>query len=452
VSVVSTAVASPWRAPYLRTTAGIVALTVLFAFEALAVAAIMPDIAADLDGLRWYPIAFAAPVAASVVALAVAGPAIDRHGPGPALVAGLVIFCAGLALAGLAPTMLVFLLGRLVHGFGGGVLGVGIYVVVGQAYPEHLRAPTFAALSAAWVLPALVGPITAASVARAVGWRWVFLGVPMVAVAAWLLVRSTPSTPGEGEARDLRVGAALLAATGVLLVSIGGQRGTAAWPVLVLAGLLAIGLAGRRLLPPGSWTGRPGLPSVIGTRGLISITFAGAEVYVPLLLTLARGLTLAQAGWVLTTGAVTWSIGAWLAAHWRVLREETFRVRVGCALLATGVGGFALVAVPAVPLAVPMVAWGVAGLGMGMSISTLSVLALAQAPAGAQGRTSSALQLNDFLAQSTALAVGSVVFAGFASRNPVGGATLLVVAAALAGVLAFGPASRLRPRPSVPSG
>jgi MFS family permease len=444
VSVAAPAAVSPWTGRYARTTVGIFALAFLFAFEALAVAAIMPDVAAELDGLRWYPVAFAAPMAAAVVALVVAGPAIDRRGPAPALVAGLVVFCAGVVLAGLAPTMPVFLVGRLVHGLGSGVLGVGLYVVVAQAYPEQLRARVFAVLTAAWVLPALVGPVAAASVAHALGWRWVFLGVPVLAVGSWLLIRSAPSIPGDGAPGELRLGAALLAAAGVLLVSIGGQREVAAWPLLVLAGVVTVVLAGRRLLPPGSWSGRRGLPSVIGARGLIGTAFAAAEVYVPLLLTLTRQLTLAQAGWVLTTGAVTWCAGAWLAAHWRVLHDETVRVRLGAALLAAGVGGFALVTLPAVPLVVPVVCWGLAGLGIGMSFSSLSVLALAFAPAGGQGRASSALQLNDYLVQGAVLAAGSVAFAGFAGRDPVTGATLLVVAAAVIGAIALIPAARLR--------
>ena len=451
MSVATPEVASAWRAPYLRTTVGIVALTLLFAFEALAVATIMPEVAADLDGLRWYPIAFAAPMAASIIALVVAGPAIDRHGPGPGLMVGIAIFCTGLLIAGLAPTMPVFLLGRLVHGLGAGVLGVGTFVVVAQAYPERLRAQTFAVLSAAWVLPALVGPVVAATVADAVGWRWVFLGVPVLAVGAWLLVRTTPSTPGDKQTQEFHLGAALLAAAGVMLVTIGGQRVVAAWPALVLAGVVLVVVAGLRLLPPGSWSGRRGLPSVIGTKGLISIAYASAEAYVPLLLTRARDLSLAQAGWVLTTGAVTWSVGSWLAAHWSVLRDEIVRVRLGSTLIATGVGAFALVAVPAVPLVVPMAAWGVAALGIGMSSSTLAVLAMALAPDGAQGRTSSALQLNDNLVQSTALALGSVAFARLAVQDPVGGATMLVVVAALVGVLSLVPAARIRPRASVHS-
>lgn len=437
---------TPWSGAYARTTAGIFALAFLFAFEALAVATVMPDVAADLGGLRWYAVAFAAPLAASVLALVVAGPAIDRRGPGPALVGGLLVFCLGVVLAGLAPSMVVFLLGRLVHGLGGGVLGVALYVVVAQAYPDQLRPRVFAVLTAAWVLPALVGPVVAAAVADAVGWRWVFLGVPVVAVAAWLLVRGAPSRSGGGAPHPApgRLALALAAAGGVLLVGAAGQRELTWWPVLALAGVVAIVLAGPRLLPPGAWTGGRGLPSVLGARGLIGAAFAAAEVYVPLLLILERDLSLTQAGWVLTTGAVTWCAGAQVAARWSLLADQVGRVRLGTMLVAAGVAGFTSVAAEGVPLALPVLAWAVTGLGIGMAFSTLSVLALAASPAGEEGRVSSALQLSDYLAQSTVLALGSVVFAGFATRDPATGAVVLVAVAGALGVLALVPTSRLR--------
>ncbi|WGY00120.1 MFS transporter [Nocardioides sp. QY071] len=434
---------SPWRGRHGRTTVGVFSLAFLFAFEALAVATVMPDVADDLDGLRWYAVAFAAPLAASVVALAAAGAEVDRRGPGPALRRGLLIFCAGVVIAGLAPSMPVFLLGRLVHGYGGGVLGVALYVVIAQAYPEGLRPRVFAVLTTAWVLPALVGPVLAAQVAAAFGWRWVFLGVPVVAVAAWLLVADAPSRPGVDRSEPGRLPVALLAAGGVLLVSLAGQRTLPAWPVLVVAGLAAIAAGARRLLPPGTWRMGPGLPAVLGSRAAIGTAFAAAEVYVPLLLTLQRELSLAQAGWVLTTGAVTWSAGAVLAARWRLLADQPTRVRLGAVLLGGGIGVFALVAVPGVPLVVPVLGWAAAGLGIGMAFSTLSVLALATARAGEEGRTSSALQLNDYLANSAGLALGGVVFAGFAVTAPVAAATGLVLAAAVTGALALVPATRL---------
>lgn len=229
---------SPWARPYGAVTAGAVGLSFLFAFEALAVATVMPAVARELDGLALDPVAFAAPLAAAVVALVVAGPLADRHGPSPVLHGGLVVFATGVVLAGVAWSMPVFLLGRLVHGAGGGVIGV--------------------------------------------------------------------------------------------------------------------------------------------------------------------------------------------------------------ALVTLGAGGAVLAGTSAVPLAVPVVGWAVAGLGIGMAYSTLSVLALACATDGEAGATSSALQLNDHLVISAVLALGGVAFAGFASGAPVLGATLLVAAAAAVGMLAQVPARRLR--------
>jgi len=443
----TSATASPWAGRYLATTTGVFALAFLFAFEALAVATVMPDVARDLDGLGMYAVAFAAPLAASVVALAVAGPWADRRGPAPALVGGLVVFCVGVVVAGLAPTMPLFLTGRVIHGLGAGVLGVALYVVVAQAYPEELRPRVFAVLTSAWVLPALVGPGIAALVAGAVGWRWVFLGVPVLAVGAWLLIRATPlaapPTGGADSPAVRQVALGVVAAAGVLLVSVAGQREVPGWPVLIVLGVAAIIGAGLRLLPPGSWSGGRGLPSVLGTRGFVGAAYSMAEIYVPLLLTLHRDLSIGQAGWVLTTGAVTWCLGATVAARWRLLADQPGRVRIGAAALAIGVALFATAALGGVPLVVPVLGWAMAGFGIGMAFSTLSVLALAAAPEGEAGRTSSALQLNDYLVTAGLLALGSAVFAGFATTAPVTGATILVLAAAGCGVLALAPASRL---------
>src|SRR3712207_8889708 len=83
----------------------------------------------------------------------------DRRGPRVALPWGVAAFAAGLLVAGLAGGMAVFVAGRALQGLGAGVMVVLLYVIAGQAYDASLRPRLFGAISAAWVLPALVGPV-----------------------------------------------------------------------------------------------------------------------------------------------------------------------------------------------------------------------------------------------------------------------------------------------------
>ena len=175
--------------PYRAATAGIVGLISLIAFEAIAVATALPTAVRELDGLAWYGWAFTALLVTSVVGMVAAGELTDRVGGRLPLLGGVGAFLAGLLTAGLAPGMAVFLLGRALQGLGVGLLIVVMYVVVGDQYPERLRPTVFGAISAAWVIPSLVGPVVAGALAEGPGWRWVFLGlVPLVAAAIAALV------------------------------------------------------------------------------------------------------------------------------------------------------------------------------------------------------------------------------------------------------------------------
>ena len=68
--------------------------------------------------------------------------------------------------------MAVFVGARALQGVGGGIISVSLYVVAGRAYEAALRPRLFAAFSAAWVLPALIGPLLAGLVTThsAGGW------------------------------------------------------------------------------------------------------------------------------------------------------------------------------------------------------------------------------------------------------------------------------------------
>lgn len=428
-----------WTGPHGRVVVGIFALAFFVAFESLAVATVMPAVADELGGLSLYALAFAAPIAVGIVSMTVAGPLMDRRGPGLGLRLGVAVFVVGLLVAGLAPSMPVFLAGRAVQGLGMGFVGVGLYVVIGQTFHEDLRARVFTVVTSAWVLPALVGPFIAGAITDLVGWRWVFLAVPAIAVASlaliWEALDAIQGDPGVAVDRR-RAGWAVVVAAGVVAVSVAGQRAVSWWPAVVL---VAVGVTLRyasRLLPAGAWRARPGLPVVVVTRSLLCAAFLGAETYIPLSLVQHRDLSVTTAGLLLTSAAVLWFSGAWASAHVPALASKPLRVRLGAACVLTGVGAGFLTLVPWVPVYVVAAAWGVGGLGMGIAVSTLGVLMLDHSTTAEQGANSAAMQTSDAVLESLVLALGSVVFAVMLAEHEQAG--YLLVFGGAAAVAAMG--------------
>ena len=190
-----------WAPQRRALTTGLVLTITFVASEALAVVTIMPVVARELGGLRLYGWVFSAFMLGSVFGIVAAGRLADRRGPAIPYVGGLVLFGAGLAIAGLAPAMLILVIGRALQGIGAGAIPAVAYAAIGRTLPGRLRARMMAVLSTAWVVPGVVGPALSAAVASLAGWRWVFLGLlPLVAVTGSFAIPSLLrlGAPGPG--------------------------------------------------------------------------------------------------------------------------------------------------------------------------------------------------------------------------------------------------------------
>ena len=113
-----------------RLVVGLCVTIVAIAFESIAVATAMPIAANDLNGLPYYAWAFSLFLIGMLLATVVSGRLCDRIGPAKPLLVGLVIFAAGLVIAGTAGHMVQLIGGRLVQGLGGGVINTAIFVCV----------------------------------------------------------------------------------------------------------------------------------------------------------------------------------------------------------------------------------------------------------------------------------------------------------------------------------
>ena len=432
---------------YLTTTIAVFSLIAFNAFEAMAVTTVMPTISRDLEGFALYAVAFAAPLASGVVGTVAAGAWSDRRGPAGSLVASLVLFTVGVLTAGLAPSMDVFVAGRVVQGLGTGALIVSLYVVVGVVYPPQLRPSIFASFAAAWVLPSLFGPAIAAFVAETVGWRWVFLGiVGLVAVAAVLIAPVVPglrATSDNEPAPRSRMIWAAVAAVAVLAVELAGSEASTVGVLGAVASIVVVLVSVRALTPTGTLRAGRGLPSVIGTRGMMSAAFFSMQAYIVLVLQVRWDLTPGHAGLVLTVVGVVWAAASQLQARLRRRLSSERAMVIGTAMLLVATALLCLAVLIDLGPVVAGAAFVLAGAGMGLGFTRTTVAILAASTDRDRGFNSSAITIADSIGAALSLSLCGTAFAA-AERANVDPFLTVFGLAAIAAVGSLGTASRTR--------
>jgi MFS family permease len=427
-------------------TVGIVAVMTMFAFEGIGVATAMPVVAHALDGLGAYAWAFNGYVVSSLVAMVVAGEWCDRAGPRAPLLTGVSTFATGALLAGAAWSMPVLVLARVVQGLGGGLAIVSIYVVIGRAYPEELRPKAFALLSAAWVVPAIVGPFVAGFLTDYLSWRAVFwLVVPFVLPPLVLLAPRLQRLGGsltDAVPRRGRVRLAVVAAAGLALLQEAGTRRGVVGLALAVVGVALVVPALNRLLPPGALRFARGLPTVVMMRGVLAGTFFAGEAFVPLALQTVRGVPTVLAGLVLTVGALGWAVGSQAQGRLYGRVPRSALVQAGAALTAVCMLTVPVAMLPSVPWWTAGISWFIGACGMGLCFGAIATLTLELSEPQDQGTNSAALQVCDSVGSVVLIGAAGAIYAAAVAGGSVTGWTfaeiwlLLGVIAAIGAVLA----------------
>ncbi len=393
---------------------GMVMAITMNAFEAMAVATAMPAVAADLNGDALYGAAFSAYMLANLVAIVAAGEQADRRGPAVPFIIGSAVFAVGLVVAGVAPSMLVVVIGRALQGAGAGMLASVAYVVVTRAFPPERQPRMFALLAAAWVVPSLIAPAAAGLVSEQLTWRWVFLGLlpilPVLIALALPALLALP--PPERRGGPSRVPRATVLAAGVGLLVI-GLTASQLWVALVLIvpGAVIGWLALVGLLPPGTARAARGVPAAVATRLCVGIGFFGADTYIPLAATRIHGTSTLVGGVVITGASFTWTAGASWSARAAGRTPPSTLVRRGFVIIAIGLVLTLPVVWSGTPLALMFLSWTVAGLGIGLVFNTTSITTMASAAGGSEGLVASQLQIADALGFALVGGIGGALVA-----------------------------------------
>ena len=146
----------------------------------------------------------------SMVAIALStlayGPASDRFGRRPVLLAGLAVFVLGSLLCAVAPSVEILVAGRIVQAAGGAAGMVLARAVVRDLFGNERAAAVIAQLTMVMVVAPMIAPTIGGVLTDLVHWRSVFLfaAFAVLAILLWVF-RRLPETHAEaGRPESLR--------------------------------------------------------------------------------------------------------------------------------------------------------------------------------------------------------------------------------------------------------
>ncbi|MGC8464576.1 MAG: MFS transporter [Acidimicrobiales bacterium] len=455
---------------------GVVSIVSIGAIENLGVSTALPLAERALGHLGLYGWVFSSFTLAMLVGGVVLGGIADRHRPTRSLTAGLLIFSLGLGTAGLAPSMLVVVVGRSIQGFGAGGSLVISYIVVNRYFGPAVRPKLLAIFATTWIVPSFIAPPLAGYVAQQTSWRLVILGIiPFTLAAGSVAFRSLRQIESQEEQAESKerdeptiesldpvdvdrslVISGLIAASvsiGLALTIAGFSTHGTIRTLLLSVGLVVTMVSVALLVHRVTVLDRRSFVGTLLLRATISCAFFGIEPLLPLLLYRGKHLPIALAGLVLTSSSISWSGGSWLQGHRLGSLSTVQKVMLGTVLEAVGLVILMVDFLsPGLSGWYSELAWFLAGGGVGITYPAVTLLALGHAPLRSEGSISSVVQIFDAMGSSlgvgilgalvAASSVGSVAGTAYAA---IGHRFALGVVGALGVlVLSFGLAVSLR--------
>ncbi|WP_312918018.1 MDR family MFS transporter [Kocuria sp.] len=191
-----------------------------------ALPVIMADLGGDQTALSW---TVTGTLLANAVTTPMWGKLADLFDKKKLLLMAIAIFVIGSAAAGLAGSITMLVVARVIQGVGMGGLMALAQTILGTIIPPRERGRYAGYMGAVMAVATSVGPLLGGLIVDAFGWRWCFLiPVPLSILAAVLIVRTLhlPETTRETAPTVDFLGMALLAvATSSLLlwVSFAGK-------------------------------------------------------------------------------------------------------------------------------------------------------------------------------------------------------------------------------------
>jgi DHA2 family methylenomycin A resistance protein-like MFS transporter len=386
-----------------------------------ALPAIGADLSASVSGLQWvvdgYTLVFAC--------LLLSGGSLgDRLGARRIFLAGLVVFTIASAACGLAGTLAVLNVARIVQGVGAALVLPTSLALINASYPDRARRVRAIGMWGGFGGTAAgLGPVVGGLLTTWVGWPAIFyVNVPIGAVAVVLTLRHVVApAPRQGSGLD-PLGQALAVVTVAALafgLIEGGARGWGSGPVLLAFAVTVLGgsvfvLAERRhpdpMLPPALFRRRE-FSGAIAVGAAINIGFYGELFLLSLYFQQVRHFSPLVAGLALLPQPAITSVASAIAG-----RQNARHGPRGIMLTGLCVGALGLFAMVLCGATSPywLIVWPLLaiGFGTGYTMPAATAAAIEAAPADQAGTASGAFNASRQLGSTIGVAVFGALVAG----------------------------------------
>lgn len=389
------------------------------------------DLRAGATDLQWIVDAYVLVYASLLVAGGVLG---DRWGRKGVFMLGVTLFGLGALICGLASSVSVLLVGRVVQGLGPALLIPGSLTIIRATFEDpSQRAVAIGLWSTASGLSLAVGPALGGVIVDGLGWRWVFLlNVPLslalLVVASRAVARLAP-TPAQTRFDWLGAVLTVAGVGGLAFATIHGQsRGWASAPAVAgfaggVAALVAfVGWERRRLEPlvDVSLFGRPMFAAANVAALIVFFSFVGAIVYFSAYFQQVQGRSPIDAGLDVSAIGVAFALAAALSG--RLVARTGPRAPMLTGLLLSGAATLGLLRL-GTTTGIGAIWWNFAlvGAGIGLCLTPMTATAVGAVDASRAGMASAVHNALRQIGQVFGVAVlGALVYAHLPTGSSAG--------------------------------
>ncbi|MFI7401949.1 MFS transporter [Streptomyces sp. NPDC049541] len=378
----------------------------------------LPDMAgslhASLSDLQWVMDGYALALAALLLGT---GAAADILGRRRVHVVGVVVFATASLLCGLAGGPWMLIASRALQGLGGAAMLATTLPLLGSVYQGKQRSVALGVWGAVSGAAAAVGPVLGGVLTDGPGWRWIFyVNLPVSVAAVWLTLKVVPESHGSRERRVDWAGTVTFAAfAGGLTygaVRAGehgwGDTGTLVTFAAAVVALVLFVVMERRgadpLLDPRLFLNPRFSVVMVGALAFNAGAF-GLMAYDSIWMQSLLGMSPVRGGLVFLWMSLSAFVVA--AAGGRLLHGVPARITVGGGLLLVGSGQFCMTVLDAASTATALAPGMVLiGVGTGLVAPGIAGAALAAVPPERSGMAGGAV--NTF--RQLGLALGIAVY------------------------------------------